>query len=614
MFGYQCWWGKPLHSLHPNSHPQPQSFSLPAPIPQWPQGEGFATGNIALGEIEVCEVTDFEFIWGCKLTPDSKSGISFYKPCRVPSGYFILGYYCQSNRKPVRGCVLVAREAVPHRKEDSCTNNPDHAPALINPLSYSLVWCIDERSKDNFNGGVYIWCPQPPDGYKALGYLVTNKLQRPNVEEVRCVRADLTDNGETYHQILKIASTNLQSPLEVWSTRPRDRGIHEKGVAVGTFFCSSDCSSEEINVACLRNLSSNLHAMPNLNQVHALIKHYGPTVFFHPSEIYMPSSVSWFFQNGALLYRKNVSHGENIDSEGSNLPAGGTNDGEYWIDLPSDARRETVKQGNLASAKLYVHVKPALGGTFTDIVMWVFCPFNGPGILKFEFMNVSLGKIGQHVGDWEHFTLRISNFTGELWSIYLSQHSGGQWVEATDLEFIEENKAIIYSSKYGHACFHHPGTYLQGSSKIGIGIRNDAAQSNHYVESNNQYVIVAAEYLGDGVVTEPTWLQFMREWGPTIIYNSRIELDKIINRLPPRFRDSLRNVFAKFPNELSGEEGPTGPKEKNNWFGDERWKRTKCVEAFGFNHCRRGKIFQLSDRIPTSSLRSYVEVELLVHD
>jgi len=25
------------------------------------------------------------------------------------------------------------------------------------------------------------------------------------------------------------------------------------------------------------------------------------------------------------------------------------------------------------------------------------------------------------------------------------------------------------------------------------------------------------------------------------------------------------------PNELPREEGPTGPKEKNNWEGDERW-------------------------------------------
>ena len=66
--------------------------------------------------------------------------------------------------------------------------------------------------------------------------------------------------------------------------------------------------------------------------------------------------------------------------------------------------------------KLYVHVKPALGGIFIDIVMWVFCPFNGPATLKVGLMSIALSKIGEHVGDWEHFTLRICNYTGELWS------------------------------------------------------------------------------------------------------------------------------------------------------------------------------------------------------
>ncbi|KAL0383662.1 UNVERIFIED_CONTAM: hypothetical protein Scaly_0653500 [Sesamum calycinum] len=203
--------------------------------------------------------------------------------------------------------------------------------------------------------------------------------------------------------------------------------------------------------------------------------------------------------------------------------------------------------------------------------MWVFCPFNGPGTLKVGMMNIALSKVGQHVGDWEHFTLRISNFTGELWSIYFSQHSGGEWVDAFDLEFIEGNKAVIYSSKNGHASFPHPGTYIQGSSKLGIGVRNDAARSDHIVDSSRQYEIVAAEYLGDGVVKEPGWLQYMREWGPTIVYDSRKELDKIIKVFPSPVKYSMENICNKLPLEFYGEEGPSGPKEKNNWIGDERW-------------------------------------------
>ena len=284
----------------------------------------------------------------------------------------------------------------------------------------------------------------------------------------------------------------------------------------------------------------------------------------------MPSSVDWFFNNGALLYRKGVSTGEAIDAAGSNLPGGGRNDGEFWIDLPSDDKRDFVKHGDLKSAKLYVHVKPALGGTFTDIAMWVFCPFNGPSTLKIGITSRAFSKVGEHVGDWEHFTLRICNFSGELYSIYFSQHSGGEWVDAYDLDYIEGNKAIVYSSKCGHASYPHPWTYMQGSSKLGIGIRNDTARSNLYVDSSIHYELVAAEYL-ENDVTEPQWLQFMREWGPKIVYDSKTELDKIINALPGGLRNSFGSLIKKLPVELYGEEGPTGPKEKNNWIGDERW-------------------------------------------
>ncbi|XP_027094213.1 hypothetical protein At1g04090 [Coffea arabica] len=567
LWGWKCFhWSGVCDLLQP----QPESFSLPAPLPDWPQGGGFADGTIKLGVLEVCHVTKFELIWGCNLSGDKKKGYSFYKPVGIPDGFFSLGHYCQSNEKPFRGFVLVAREVFNSELGDPSIDNL-HLPALRSPENYTLVWSSDDASAENFDGCGYFWLPQPYEGYKALGFVVTNKPEKPQLEELKCVRADLTDECEAYNLLVHTTSKFSQVPFGVWSTRPRHRGMLGKGVSTGSFFCSSYWShGEELDIVCLKNLDCSLHAMPNLDQIHALIRHYGPTIFFHPEEVYLPSSVSWFFRNGALLYKRGESSGQAIDASGTNLPAGGSNDGEYWIDLPCDSGRESVRYGNLESAKLYVHVKPAIGGTFTDIAMWVFCPFNGPATLKVGLMNIALSKIGQHVCDWEHFTLRLSNFTGELWSVYFSQHSGGKWVDAPDLEFVEGNKAIIYSSKSGHASFPHPGIYIQGSSGFGIGIRNDAARSDYCVDSSQQYEIIAAEYLGDGVIREPVWLQFMRKWGPTIVYDSRTEMDRIIKRLPLMFRYSVENVFTKFPMELSGEEGPTGPKEKNYWIGDER--------------------------------------------
>ncbi|XP_010454091.1 PREDICTED: uncharacterized protein LOC104735910 [Camelina sativa] len=554
MFCDCFYWNKGISELESESYESKPSFSLPLPLPRWPQGSGFATGRINLGEIEVVKVTEFDRVWKCGTSRGKTRCASFYKPLGIPDGFHCLGHYCQPSNEPLRGFVLAARANNPHH------NAYDHLPPLKQPVNYSLVWSSDSDC--------YFWFPNPPAGYRAVGVIVTDGPEEPEADEVRCVREDLTESCEASEKVLGVGSFN------VWSTKPCERGIWSRGVAVGSFFCctSSDRSSDNkaaaMNIACLKNLDPSLNGMPNLDQVHALIHHYGPLVYFHPEETYLPSSVPWFFKNGALLYRNGTSQGEKINSDGSNLPEGGENDGSYWIDLPEDDEvRSNLKKGNLDSSELYVHVKPAVGGIFTDIVMWIFCPFNGPATLKIGLLTVPMNRVGEHVGDWEHFTFRISNFSGELTQMFFSQHSGGGWVDVSDLEFVKgSNKPVVYSSKHGHASFPHPGMYLQGPSKLGIGVRNDVAKSNYVVDSSQRYRIVAAEYLGEGAVSEPCWLQFMREWGPTIVYDSAAEINKIIDLLPLIVRYSFESLF---PIELYGEEGPTGPKEKDNWVGDE---------------------------------------------
>ncbi|KAJ0733042.1 putative vacuolar protein sorting-associated protein [Helianthus annuus] len=529
---------------------EPKPFFLPSPLPQWPQGQGFATGRINIGELELAMIKDFEIISSYTPKKSKTDGVTFYKPVSIPDGFFTFGHYSQQTDQPLRGYVLVARAA-----QNAETTNPP----LKTPLGYDLIW---------FSGTVYVWQPVPPEGYRCLGFAVTVDETEPDVEEVRCVRDDLTENCEVDDVILEISKS-----LKLWNTKACKTGIFCRGVTVGTFFCSMDTNfDDELDICCLRNVNFNHEAMPNLEQVEALIDHYGPTVYFHPDEVYLPSSVQWFFDNGTLLFKKGKENGIPVESGGSNLPQGGKNDGEYWLDLPEDTNDETlVKNGNLESAELYVHVKPALGGTFTDIAMWIFCPFNGPVTFTVEFLNINIemNRVGEHVGDWEHFTLRISNFNGELWSVYFSEHSGGEWVDASNLEFIDGNKPIVYSSKCGHASFPNAGTYIQGSTKLGIGIKNDVDKSDKFIDASKRYKIIAAEYLR-GVVEEPDWLQYMREWGPTVLYDGRSELEKILKHLPIFIRLAVETVVDFFPMELYGEAGPTGPKEKDNWYGDER--------------------------------------------
>ncbi|KAG6409774.1 hypothetical protein SASPL_127816 [Salvia splendens] len=39
-------------------------------------------------------------------------------------------------------------------------------------------------------------------------------------------------------------------------------------------------------------------------QMEGLFQDYAPYLYLHPDEEYLPSSVDWFFSNGALLYKE----------------------------------------------------------------------------------------------------------------------------------------------------------------------------------------------------------------------------------------------------------------------------------------------------------------------
>ncbi|CAN6844984.1 unnamed protein product [Brassica oleracea] len=524
-------------------------FKFPSPLPTLPQGNGFAKRTIDLGGLEVSQVSTFNKVWSTYEGGPDNLGATFFEPSSVPSGFSILGYYAQPNNHQLFGWVLTAR--------DLSSNT------LKSPLDYTLV-ANTESLKIKQDGPGYIWLPVPPDGYQAVGLLVTTTSQKPPLDKLRCVRSDLTEQCEADTWIWGTNGVNVSN------LRPNIRGTQATGVCVGTFTWQPQNSSPP-SLSCLKNTKLNFSTMPNGSQIGVLFNTYSPLIYLHPDEEYLPSSVNWYFSNGALLYKQGQESNPNpIESNGTNLPQGGSNDGSYWLDLPIDKKaKERVKKGDLQNTKAYLHIKPMLGATFTDIAIWLFYPFNGPARAKVKFINLPLGRIGEHIGDWEHVTLRISNFTGELWRVFLSQHSGGVWLDACDLEFQGggSNKPVAYASLHGHAMYAKPGLVLQGDDDVGI--RNDTAKSKKVVDTGLGYEVVAAEYEGGGVV-EPPWLNYYRKWGPKIDYSVDDDVKRVARLLPGALKKAFVNFAKKIPDEVYGEDGPTGPKLKGNWAGDEK--------------------------------------------
>ncbi|KAK1425031.1 hypothetical protein QVD17_20374 [Tagetes erecta] len=536
------------------------TFKLPSPLPNWRQGGGFAGGTIDLGGLQVRQVTTFKKIWTVNEGGPGNAGATFYDADSIPDGFSILGCYSQPNNMPLFGHVLVGKDV---------TNAPLN-PTLKSPVDYTLVWSSVSLGMKK-DGDGYIWFPNPPAGYKAVGYVITGSSEKPDLKRVRCVRSDLTDSLESEEWVWGPSKSLNVNGFNVYSSRPTNRGVGAMGASIGGFVVQNGNGGNTLSLSCLKNLKGSLvNFMPNLNQIETLIQTYSPVVRFHPNEPYLPSSVDWFFENGALLDHKgDESNPSHINDNGSNLPQGGSNDDSYWLDLPKDgSSKQRVKKGDLQDASAYFHIKPMYGGLFTDIAIWLFYPFNGASRAKVEFINIGLGKIGEHVGDWEHVTLRISNFNGELNRMFFAQHSWGTWVSASVLEYANGNKPVVYSSLDGHSSYPHPGLVLVGQVGANIGLRDDTAKGGQVMDTGVKPVVVSATYLGS-VVVEPPWLNYLRKWGPKIEY----DLDKEINKVEKVMIGKLKKAFDKFvksiPREVLGEEGPTGPKVKNTWAGDE---------------------------------------------
>jgi len=186
-----------------------------------------------------------------------------------------------------------------------------------------------------------------------------------------CVRSDLTEQWESSTLIWG------SNGLNFYDVRPVNRGTKALGVRVGTFVAQTGGNINPPSISCLKNIDSITQIMPSKKQIDALLQVNAPFLYLHSDEEYLPSSVNWFFSNGALLYKKGQeSNPVPIAQNGTNLPQDPNTDGAYWLDLPADnTNKERVKKGNLQSAESYVHVKPMYGGTFTDITMWFFLSF-----------------------------------------------------------------------------------------------------------------------------------------------------------------------------------------------------------------------------------------------
>lgn len=162
--------------------------------------------------LELAYVTGFATEWYDAGSGGDFDG-AFYRP-DVPAGFHALGHYGQGHYPPPVGGMYVARQLEPG--------------ALAPPLDYFMVWG-DYGSGASWDGS--FWFPIAPTGYVCLGLVAQYGYAKPALDEIRCVREDLTRPGTVGPMIWIDRGTGADTDFGSWFITPED----SMGLYVGTF-------------------------------------------------------------------------------------------------------------------------------------------------------------------------------------------------------------------------------------------------------------------------------------------------------------------------------------------------------------------------------------------
>ncbi|WP_285373126.1 Vps62-related protein [Pseudomonas sp. lyk4-TYG-107] len=186
--------------------------------------------------------TEFHRIWDS--TGSRAKPAAFWRPTPAPDvlpGYFPLGDVFVAGHDNINGSTVVAVVC----EADAPSADPARGPALRRPDDFELIW-KDSGSGSKKDGAV--WRPIAPQGYVAMGAVCSNDHEKPSLNAVRCVRADLVIASDVGELIWNDKGSGARQSFSAWSVTPTNAPPGEIHFAPGTFVGASSFNRPESNV------------------------------------------------------------------------------------------------------------------------------------------------------------------------------------------------------------------------------------------------------------------------------------------------------------------------------------------------------------------------------
>lgn len=231
------------------------------------------------------------------------------------------------------------------------------------------------------------------------------------------------------------------------------------------------------------------------NRKAEVVRAFAPRIWMAQGETYMPSSVEFALANTTRTWMS------------------GTN--SYWY--------VTKEQLNDSSSKL-----PYFHGDLDNAPMysfWVDKAFSNVDISYFQFSPYNLGKtvvgseFGNHVGDWEHVTVRFARFTYEgrqylkPIQVVLPAHSFRNIYDWAQMEKVDGSHVVAYNALESHGMWKDAGNHVYQNIVV-AQLTDVCNQGTAWDTWNNLRIFEynAWEKTGRGIGAEPWPSYFDRDY------------------------------------------------------------------------------------------------------
>jgi hypothetical protein len=430
--------------------------------------------------LSVQAVTAFNWIYDDYDT-GAHSDVSVWRPnlSQTP-GYYSLGDVGMSARGAApRMTFVVAGEG----------------NTLARPVDYHWLW------DDGGSGGehdVSFWDPVPPSGYTCLGSVANPGYGKPSTDLIRCVKSEYVLPANI-GWVWDDSGSGADNDITLWQANARDHRGLTASTLVGQGYYGDPNGGRfwALNKSALANEELQGGVVDELTALQ-----YAPRIWLHHGESYWPSSTGFFLPNmhesGTHLW--------------TNQPLGcdSCTDPQFLNGQRPDQTHVPVY------AQIVTRTQDGVPTNITDIIYWTFYPYNNGKRVCIGLYTDWGGcfggysTFGNHVGDWEHLTVRFVD--GRPSQVYMSQHSGGGTFTFGDKEMSSVGfHPEAYSALGSHGLYPDAARHTYEHIFNGDTLNDDTSRGIAW-NTWDRPVIFSWQPIGT-FTGELSWLNITADWG-----------------------------------------------------------------------------------------------------